>query len=144
MAFKSTLGIQVDRLAANHDNATVTYFTIAGGKVLITGLVGKITVESGANVCSWQHDPDAALAGTTALCGGLDINPALLGDLLGITGVPAGNMTYGGAVEMFTVDGIVLTIGVLQFIAAAADGASSWTLWYLPIDAGATVVATYP
>jgi hypothetical protein len=131
------LGIRVDRAAATHSGATTTYFTIVGD-VLLTGLVGKVTVASGANSCQWTMN---GTAGTTAtICGALDIDPALVGDVLGITGVLATAMTYSGAVVNI-MQPVSLTAGSLQFISAAADGATSWSLFYLPLTDGAYVVA---
>jgi hypothetical protein len=135
------LGFQVDRPAAAHAAATTPYFTIAGGRVLVTSLIGLITVASGANACSWQATPTA---GTPAvLCANLDINPALVGDVLTITGLAGDAMIYGAAAGLgMGLKGrpLVLTTGTLDFIAAAADGTTSWTLFYIPVTAGATIV----
>lgn len=136
------LGKKVDREAATHAAATTPYFTINTGRVLLTGLVGHITVASGANACSWVANPTTGTA-TQVVCAALDINPAIEGDSLTITGLVADAMTYGTAagLPMMNVKGVVLLPGTLDFIAAAADGATSWTLFYIPIDDGAYVTA---
>ena len=131
------LGLRVDRDLANHTIATTPYFTVTGD-VLVTGLVGKITTASGANLCSWSVTPTAGT--TTSICADLDINPALLGDLLGITGVVATAMTYGGAVVNI-MQPLAVTAGTIDFIMAAADGATSWSIFYIPLSDGAKVVA---
>lgn len=130
-------GLRVDRDAATHAAATTPYFTVVG-EVLITGLVGKITVASGANLCSWSVNPTAGT--TTSVCADLDINPALVGDLLGITGVVATAMTYGGAVVNI-MQPLSVTSGTIDFIAAAADGATSWSIFYIPLSDGANITA---
>lgn len=130
------IGLRVDRAAATHAAATTPYFTVTGD-ILLTGLTGKITVAAGACDCSWQANPTA---GTTVLFAQiLDINPALVGDLLSVTGVLATAMTYGGAV-VGIMQPLAITAGTIDLIAAAADGATSWSLWYLPMSLDATVV----
>jgi hypothetical protein len=131
------VGLRVDRAASTHLAATTPYFTVSG-VIQLTGLYSIVTVASGANACSWSVNPTAGTA--TSICGNLDIDPALVGDLLGITGVVATAMTYGGAV-VGMMQPLVITSGTIDFIAAAADGATSAHLFYLPMSAGASVVA---
>jgi len=130
------VGLRVDRDAAALAAATTPYFTVTG-VIQLTGLYGLVTVASGANACSWLATPTAGTA--TSLCADLDINPALVGDLLGITGVVATAMTYGGAV-VGIMQPLVVTAGTIDFIAAAADGTISAHLYYLPLSVGASVV----
>ena len=130
------VGLRVDRAAAALTAATVPFFTVTG-VIQLTGLYGLITVDSGANLCSWSVNPTAGT--TTSICANLDINPALVGDLLGITGVVATAMTYGGAV-VGMMQPLLVTAGTIDFISAAADGTISAHLYYLPMSAGANVV----
>ena len=130
------LGLRVDRTAATHAATGTPYFTVSG-VIWLTGLVGLVTVASGANSCRWSHVPTAGT--TTYLCAALDIDPALVGDLLGISGVIATGMTYGGNV-VGMMQPQYLTAGALTFTAAAADGATSWSLFYVPASDGANVV----
>ena len=130
------VGLRVDRTATALAAATTPYFTITG-VVQITGLYGIVTVASGANLCSWSATPTAGTA--ASMCGDLDINPALVGDLLGITGVVATAMTYSG-VAVGIMQPLIVTAGVINFIAAAADGTISTHLCYLPLTDDATVV----
>ena len=130
------VGLRVDRAAATHINATTPFFTVTG-VIQLTGLYSLITTASGANLSSWSVNPTAGT--TTSICADLDINPALVGDILGITGVVATAMTYGGAV-VGMMQPLIITAGTIDFIAAAADGASSSHLFYLPMTAGANVV----
>ncbi len=130
------VGLRVDRAAATHLAATTPFFTVTG-VIQLTGLYSLITTASGANACSWSVNPTAGT--TTSISGNLDIDPALVGDLIGISGVLATAMTYGGAV-VGMMQPILVTAGTIDFIAAAADGASSSHLFYLPMTAGANVV----
>ena len=130
------VGLRVDRAAATHAAATTPYFTVTG-VIQLTGLYSIVTVASGANACSWSVNPTAGT--TISISGNLDIDPALVGDLIGITGVVATAMTYGGAV-VGIMQPLVITAGTVDFIAAAADGATTAHLYYLPLTEGANVV----
>lgn len=138
---KLFLGLKVDRAASTHLAATTPYFTVTTGRILLRGLFGTITVASGANACSWVANPTVGTA-TQVLCAALDINPALVGDTLTITGLAGDAMVYGTAAGLGTMErNVVCLPGTIDFIAAAADGATSWVLFYVPIDDGAFVVA---
>lgn len=130
------VGLRVDRTAAALAAATTPYFTV-NGIIQLTGLFGIVTVASGANACSWSVNPTVGT--TTSICGNLDINPAIVGDILGITGVVATAMTYGGAV-VGIMQPLIITAGTIDFIAAAADGSISTHLYYYPMSDGANVV----
>lgn len=130
-------GLRVDRAAGAIAAATTPYFTVTTGNILLLGLIAEVTVASGANLCSWSTNGTAGT--TTSLCADLDINPALVGDILGITGVVATAMTYGsGAVWM--IQPMVIVPGTIDFIGAAADGSISSSLFYVPLEDGSYVV----
>jgi len=131
------VGLRVDRAAAALTSATVTFFTVTG-RVRLTGLYGVVTVAGSTNACSWTVNPTAGT--TTSICGNLDIDPALVGDILGITGVLATAMTYGGA-AVAMMQPLDITAGAIQFISAAAEGTISTHLTYLPLTADGAVVA---
>jgi hypothetical protein len=135
------LGKKVERATAAHAAATTPYFTINTGRVLLTGLVGTCVTESGANNCSWVAEPTAGA--DVPICGNLDINPLVAGELMTITGVGSAAMTYNASATGLPMlaNPVVLPVGDLSFIAAAAEGSSSWTLFYIPIDDGAYVTA---
>lgn len=142
---KGVLGLRVDRAAATLPATTATaYFTVAGGTVLITGLVGEVTtvVQTQANDTKWTANPTT---GTSVdMCAALDISADEAGCLYGITGTPANAMvgTNAGLTTMMAT-GIVVNIGTLDFTCAATNtGATKWSLWYVPLELGATVVST--
>jgi hypothetical protein len=147
MPFKHGLGIQVARAA---DAFVITgspgdpYFTIAGGMVMITGLVGYITVApGGANTISFEHNPDVGAGANTVLCTPTDVGTTgVEGDIITIDGLPGSALVCGhrGTNPMFT-RAIAVAPGVIGCVITAALGTVRWVLWYIPIDAGATVVA---
>ena len=149
MAFKSTLGIQVDRPAAAIAIAVspgTPYFTVAGGMCLIRAIVGYVTVAfGGANTVSLVLDPTVAAAANTVLAAATDVGTAgTEGDVVAVAGAPATGLVAGHfAAQVLSVTGgvgIAVTPGVIGLVATAANGTMRWVLWYIPIDAGATIV----
>lgn len=138
------LGICVKRAAAALAAALTPIFTIAGGPVLMTAFFGKITVASGANATHLEATPTTGTS--IPICADLDINPALVGDYLTITGIGSDAMTYNasltGLVMFGGAKGVILPVGTLDVHPAAADGSASWTLFYVPLETGAYVTAT--
>jgi len=143
------LGFSVDRATSvlpQHGGVDdVTYFTITAGKVLMTLLVGEITtvIQAGANNISITHTPTAGTA--AAICATEDIADYAEGDIFTIGGAIATKLlpaTSAGASAAMSYQGIVLTPGTLKWGSdAAKTGNWKWSLWYVPIDDGAYVVA---
>jgi len=135
------LGLRIDRAVATHDNATTPYFTVSGGPVLLTGLVGTVVVASGANLCSWAATPTTGAA--TSVSGDLDINGLVTGTHLTITGVGNAAMRSNATATSLGMlaTKVVIPIGTFDFIAAAADGSTIWSMWYVPLTEAAYVIA---
>lgn len=138
-------GRMVTRATVVLAGATADIFNVTGGRIILTNIVGSVTVIVGgaANVYL-QADPTVATSATAPLCASLDINGYDVGDLLGITGVPTDAMVppvAGGAIVAPTMKMIIQT-GTIEFVCdAAPGGAVLWTVWYKPLDDGASVVA---
>jgi len=140
------LGIRVDRPTATLPQGTAgSIFTITGGKVLMTGIIGEVTTAiGGANATKLIANPTVATAADTDLCAAVDINTCDIGDLLSITGTPADGLlaAHAGAVQMLGPTGVVLQTGALQLhCVGSTTGNIKWSLWYVPLDTGAYVTA---
>lgn len=141
------LGIKVTRDAealAIDPSPGAPFFTVAGGLVRLTGLLGYCTVAvGGGNICQFTLDPDAAGGAVTVLDANLDITACTEGDIISIGGDPGTNLLAGHVCvqQMLPASpaGVILASGVIGFIAAAALGTFRWVLWYKPVDDGATV-----
>ena len=146
------LGIKVHRPISIIPQTVLTpgteYYTIAGGLVLITGLVGLFTtVPGGAVNATWCHNP--TLGTDTDLCIATALNGAAEGDVMSVSGIAgAGMLPLGGSVAQLmggvagSCKGLVLDAGALGvFTDASVGGNWRWVLWYMPITPGATVVA---
>ena len=143
---KLLLGKKVDRATATLPQGDAgAIFTIAGGKVLMTGIVGEVTVAiGGANATKLTANPTVATAGDTDLCATVEIDTCDVGDLLSITGTPTDTLlvAHKGAVQMLLVKGIIMQTGTLDLdCVGSVTGSVKWTIFYIPIDDGAYVTA---
>lgn len=131
------LGNRVQRSTGTLTNATIPIFTVAGGLVMLTSLVGRVTVAlTVANTYGLQHNP--TLGTTVALGTAAD---------LGTTDTAAGEIlvpVLGAALAVGSKSQparIILDSGQIESISSGTDGAILWALTYVPIDDGASVVA---
>lgn len=131
------LGVRVQKSTGTLTAATVPLFTIAGGLVMVTSLVGRVTTAiTVANSYKLQHNPTA---GTTVdLCTAAD---------LGTTDTAVGEILVakkGTAIAVGAADqavNVVMDTGQIEHVSAGSDGAILWVLTYVPIDDGASIVA---
>ncbi len=135
-------GVRVSKATGTLAATTVPLFTVAGGKVLITSIVGEVTTAiTVANSYKLQHNPTT---GTTKdLCAATDIGttdtPA--GNLLGFQGLTGDSILTGPGAVPTLKQPLVLTAGSIEHVSAGTDGAITWVLTYVPLDDGASVVA---
>lgn len=139
------LGIQVERAAASLPAAaTLTpLFTISGGRVLFT-ILGEVTtvIQTQANATKLVHNP--TVGADQDLCTTLDITADILGTLYTLPAAFASALIGSGMAAPFPGMGtpIIAKPGTIDLHCAATNtGAVRWTLFYLPLDLGAAVVA---
>jgi hypothetical protein len=138
------LGTKVDRAAANlPQTATGALFTVTGGRVLITSIVGTVTtvIQAQANAVKLRATPTTGAVND--LSGTVDINAAAVGSLLGATGL-AGDalvLSTGGGVSNLR-NPLIVAIGSIGLNTAASNtGQIAWSVTYIPYDSGASLVA---
>jgi hypothetical protein len=146
-AYNPLLGLQVVRPA---DALVITvspgdpYFTVAGGMVAITSLVGYITVApGGANTLSFELNPTVAAGANVVFCTPTDVGTTgVEGDVITMDGLPGSALVCGHrATNPSFLRPVICAPGVIGCVITAALGTVRWVLHYFPIDAGATVVA---
>lgn len=121
---------------------TISLFTVAVGKVLVTSLVGEVTTAiTVANSYKLQHNPTT---GTTKdLCAATDIGttdtPA--GNLISCQGLTGDSLLTGPGAVPTLKQPIVLTPGVVESVSAGTDGVILWVVTWVPLDNGASLVA---
>lgn len=121
---------------------TVPVFTIAGGEVLVTALWGKVTTSiTVANSYKLQFNPTTG--DTQDICAATDIGSTdtLAGTLLtfslATTTAPRKLISVGYAEPLKC----VLSIGQIESVSAGTDGVITWYVTWVPLTAGATLVA---
>ena len=140
-------GVKVQRTTASlPQTGTSTLFTITGGKVLITSIVGEVTtvIQTQANATKLTFDPTDAGA-TQDLCATSDITADAVGTMYSITGTVATGLQ--DALNFLPsnkvpAQPIVLKPGAILLDCAASNtGSVKWDLTYIPLDNGASVAA---
>lgn len=141
---QTSLGILVDRAtAALPQSVAAAIFTITGGRVLITSIIGEVTTVIQTQACNTKLVANPDVGTSVDMCAVLSITADEVGCLYGITGVPADAMIGTNAGLTRVPDhGLVLNTGSIDLDCAASNtGSVKWTLTYVPIDNGAAVAA---
>lgn len=131
------LGVTVSKSTGTLAATTIPLFTIAGGLVAVTSIVGRVTTAiTVANSYKLQHNPTA---GTTVdLCTATDIGTTdtVVGEIL--VAKKGAALAVGAAL---LVAPVVMETGQIESVSAGTDGVIKWYVSWVPIDDGATLVA---
>lgn len=123
--------------------ATTSLFTIAGGRVLITGLwMVCTTTMAGANTLAVNLVPTAGNTMTLVTATDLGTTDTVAGSVIGLTrGTSAASaFLIGGCVDLNAAV-TTGTVGLVQTGSGTIDGAVTVYCTWLPLDDGATLVA---
>jgi len=142
------LGVRVNRASAILPASTVStpYWTVAGGRILITCLIGEVTVLFDATATTVLFSAVPTVGTATNICGASastankEVGGFFCLDGTAITtALQSTNAGNGGGAVMRPV---LVAVGTIDCVTANTNvGAAKWTLYYLPFDDGATVVA---
>jgi hypothetical protein len=140
------LGRKVDRVTSTLPaTGDLTIFTVTGGRICVTALVGEVTtvIQAQANAIKLKSVPTTGTA--KDISGTLDVNAFEVGALISLNAVALSTALSGtnaGAALMSFGSGVVVPIGAIKYNTAATNtGAIKWSLTYIPLDDGATVAA---
>lgn len=141
---RRALGQTTERATAVITAVTQNLFTITGGRILVTQILGEITTAIQVLATNVYLQADPATGTTRQMCAALNISGYAEGDLLGITGINTDAMippASSGVIEGQTF-GVIVQEGTIDLVSdAAPTGSVKWTLKWLPIDSGAAVAA---
>ncbi len=138
------LGTKVDRVTAALPQTTQSaLFTITGGRVLLTSIVGEVTtvIQTQANNTKLVANPTT---GTDVdICAVLNVAADEVGCLYGITGLFSDALVGANAgATVIPRNPVVLLVGTLDLNCAASNtGSVKWSLTYIALDNGASVAA---
>ncbi|MFC9821380.1 hypothetical protein ACFWG6_30870 [Streptomyces erythrochromogenes] len=139
------LGTKVDKAtAALPASTTGSLFTVTGGRVMVTSIVGRVTtnIQAQANAIKLVATPSGSGA-VNDLSGTVESNGLAAGGLLSITGLAGDAMvkSTGGGVSTLR-NPVVVAAGAIGLNTAATNtGSVEWSLTYIPLDDGASVAA---
>lgn len=142
-------GKKVSRGAADVFDGTQTpLFTVAGGRVCITCLMGEVSgaaIDVGASNTSLVTNPTVGT--DAAMCTVLDIDSDENGTIYAVTGNPSSALQGGSGGGSSCMDRcFIVPEGTIDLLSAADAGTGgalgAFDIWYIPIDTGATIVAT--
>ncbi len=133
-------GLRVDRAAAVLPaTGNQTLFTVTGGRVLITGLVGEFTVAASATATNLKLTAVGPNAQTTDICADAAVASSAVGTLYSPAAIGSAGQVGAGVTQNNEV--IVNTGSIRATTSATNTGQMRWTLTYIPLDDGATVAA---
>jgi hypothetical protein len=141
---KLLFGQKIDRAAAALPQTTAgTLFTVTGGRILLTSIVGQVTtvIQTQANNTKLQSVP--AVGTAVDLCAVLDISADEVGCLYGISGLFSDAMVGANAgAGVAPRNPLIIPAGAIKLSCAASNtGAVKWSVTYVPLDSGASVAA---
>lgn len=137
-----TYGAKVDKAtAALPQTTTGTLFTVTGGRIILTNIIGEVTtiIQTQANATKLVSTPTTGTA--VDMCATLDITADEVGCLYTITGLPTDamygpNAGLGQAMSRW----LIIPVGTIKLSCAASNtGSVKWSMTYIPLDDGATV-----
>jgi hypothetical protein len=138
------LGARVDRATATlPQTAHAAIFTVTGGRVLIAQILGEATVIFQTQINNTKLTSYPTTGTAVDLCAVKDTSALEVGGKLIVPGVAATALTQSvaGAIIAETTP-VIVAIGAIHLdCAASSTGSAKWSLWYVPVDDGALVVA---
>lgn len=137
----SVLGRSVSKATGTLAAETKTLFTVTG-LCLITNIVGEVTTAvTVANSYRLQANPTVGTTSNLVAATDIGTTDTPAGSLLGFTGVPTDSITQGpGSVPTLSRP-IAIDAGTIEHVSAGTDGAITWHLTYVPLEAGASISA---
>lgn len=145
-------GIRVNRVAVADVAGWVTKFTITGGLVLVTGLVGMVTVLRAGALATTQfrhsiiptvlNVATATVAlplGAIFTITGNPLDNLVIGAVLGtpIQGGMMGSANPGAPIQQF---GMIMPVGLIQVnVTVVTAGSTRYICTYIPLDDGAAI-----
>ena len=127
--------------AALPASGTGTLFTITGGRVRITSLIGEVTTVIQTQACTAKITSTPTVGAAVDLCATLDVTAKVVGSLFYITGTLA-NALVNAQCALAMAQQLIVNTGKIDLITGATNsGSVKWTIQWIPVDVGATLVA---
>lgn len=140
------LGQKVDRATATlPQTATGHLFQVTGGRILVTGLVGEVTVATGATATNAKLTSTPTTGTAVDLAANVAVTSKEIGAQLTLPATSGSALIVknGGAGGQFpTHQPYIVPIGYIDLITDASDtGSVKWSITYIPLDNNGSVAA---
>jgi len=136
------IGMRVDRATANMTTG-LDLFTISGGTVLVTLILGEVTTIMETKTINLKLQADPTTGTTSDMSANVDMTAAEAGTLITISGVPGTATQLGKSGNVIgQLAPVVVAPGVIQVIIGATHtGSIKWSVFYVPLEEGASIAA---
>lgn len=140
------VGTKVDRATAALPATTQSaIFTVSGGRVLVTGLVGEVTTVMGATATNLKVTANPTTGTDVDLASNAAVTSKEVGSLITLPAASGSALVVkngGGGGQLPAHNPYVVPVGTIDLVTDATDtGSVKWSLTYVPLDNGATVTA---
>jgi len=139
---QGVMGVTVSKSTGTLAATTVPLFTIAGGMVVVTSIVGKVTTAiTVANSYKLQANPTTGVTGDIVAATDIGTTDTPAGTLLGFDGVEASLIQQSPGVVPTLMRPLAVDIGQIESVSAGTDGVILWVVTWVPLQDGASLVA---
>lgn len=140
------LGTKVDRATATlPQTAQGSIFTVAGGRILLTGLVGEVTTATGATATTLKVTSNPTTGTDVDLTSATAVTSKEIGAQFTLPATSGSGLVVangGGGGQFPAHNPYIVPVGTIDLVTSASDtGSVKWSLTYVPLDDGATVTA---
>lgn len=138
-----TYGTRNDKAAAVLPaTTTATIFTVAGGRLMLTALVGQVTTIMSATATNLKVTSTPTVGSAVDLCINGAVTSKEVGALVALPAAVASALVVANAGAVTSPPGLSLIIpaGTIQITTDATNtGAMKWSMLWIPLDDGVTV-----
>lgn len=134
-------GTMVNRAAAGLPaTGNLTLFNVTGGRILLMGLIGRVTTVLGATVTNLKLTSVSAVGAiATDLCANTVVTSLAVGNLFSPAAI--GSVAQVGSAVSQNNETYVQPGLIRATTDATNTGAMDWTALYIPLDPGAVLAA---
>jgi hypothetical protein len=134
------LGNVVSKSTGTLAATTIPLFTISGGLVAVTSVVGRVTTAvTVANSYKLQHNPTAGTTKDIFAATDIGTTDTVVGEILVATLLATDTVAVGARGSKGPY--MIMETGQIESVSAGTDGVVLWYVTWVPIDDGATLVA---
>jgi hypothetical protein len=142
---KHLLGTKIEKSAALIAGvSTKDMFTVTGGRVCVTALVGEvITADIGANASNLTVNSDPTVGLTGVIGAAVAMASAVVGTTFSLTGNPGDAIVKNTGVALTCTSPVIIPVGAITLATSGTNtGSMKWTIWYYPVDPDGYVTVT--